>query len=171
MHAQAAAEEIASAHLSLREAARTRTKTCTLIWSITIRANRATLLPLLLSPDEAKPRPPGMFGPLSAQRDTEKPAPNQWTAQLPSWNLGFGSCFGAIHGLNDQNMGKTASSHSTLKRCRSTITSSFSAWRLRSATGDIFFWVGGADNGKHRPLPYLRIRKCMCRVVAHYQNQ
>lgn len=72
-----------------------------------------------------------MFGPFSAPRDTEKLAPNQTAAPLPSWNLGFGSCFGAIHGLNDQNMGKTASSHSTLKRCRSTITSSFGAWRLR----------------------------------------
>lgn len=77
-----------------------------------------------------------MFGPFSAPRDTEKPAPKQTAAPLPSWNLGFGSCFGAIHGLNDQNMGKTASSHSTLKRCRSTITSSFGAWRLGSATDE-----------------------------------
>lgn len=100
-----------------------------------------------------------MFGPFSAPRDPEKPAPKQTAAPLPSWNLGFGSCFGAIHGLNDQNMGKTASSHSTLKRCRSTITSSFGAWRLGSATDEVssFGLAHGGKDAKHRPLPYLRI--------------
>lgn len=114
------------------------------LWSTTIRANNATLL-VLLSPDKASPDP-GRFRPFSARTCTKKQTPRETGATLPSWNLGFGSCFGAIHGLNYQNMEKPLAPipvwNGAALRLRH--NSARDVWVLRPTS--FFFWVRCAED-------------------------